>query len=147
MTYKNIVELIELNEVKDTDIERCEYMVVYSIVRESLGMSSGKIAGQCQHAMQYLMQHYNDVRYDVESKLASVFRNRYEDWIHSKTHTKVILTASDKEWEKLREEYDPLIVKDAGKTEIAAGSETVMILFPMFKDERNKTLKRCQLLK
>lgn len=124
-----------------------ENLVLYSIVRIELNMSPGKIGGQCQHAIQYLMQHYANVKYDVATKDGGLFMFRYDNWINGELHTKVILKASDKEWEKLKEEYDPIIVVDAGKTEIAAGSETVMILYPMLRDERSKTLKRLQLLK
>lgn len=119
-------------------------LVLYSIVRKSLGMSAGKIAGQCQHAMQYLMEEYNK---NNDDGLATHLFSRVNAWINTKTHTKVILEASDNEWAKLKEEYDPIVVIDAGKTEIAAGSETVICLYPMFRSERNGLLKRLQLLK
>jgi peptidyl-tRNA hydrolase len=140
MTYKNI-------PISNDYAASGNDLVLYSIVRKDLGMSGGKIPGQCQHAMQYFMQHYLKVKYNTSFTIGDSFMDRYENWINSNTHTKIILEASDKEWEKLREEYDPIIVIDAGKTEIPAGSETVMILYPMLRDERSKTLKRCQLLK
>lgn len=122
-------------------------LVVYSIVRKELNMSPGKIAGQCQHAMQYLVQYYTNVKNMHPSTLGDLFLDRYENWSKNIYHTKIILETSDKEWDKIKEEYDPIIVIDAGKTEIVAGSETVAILYPMLRDERSKTLKRLQLLK
>ncbi len=132
--FKNIPELTEVPTEENQ-------LVLYSIVRKSLSMSPGKIAGQCQHAMQYLMGFIMN-SFNNENVLL-----RTNLWLKTKTHTKIILEASDNEWAKLKEEYDPIIVIDAGKTEIAAGSETVIILYPMFRDERSKTLKRLQLLK
>ncbi len=142
--YKNCPPII--NEITEGN-----QLVVYTIVREGLGMSVGKIAGQCQHAIQYLMEKFiidRDVIKFNKENIIDAFRfvNRMNLWKESKTHTKIVLKASDKEWEKLKEEYDFIYVTDAGKTEIEAGSETVAILYPMFRDERSKTLKRCQLL-
>lgn len=128
-------------------------LVVYLIVRESLGMSAGKIGGQCGHAIQYLMQEYIEVLMLEEGggfdiiPIMEHFFYRMTDWMNSKTHTKIVLKASDKEWEKIKEEYDPIVVVDMGKTEIAVGSETVIALYPMFRSERAKTLQKLQLFK
>jgi len=116
-------------------------LVVYLIVRKELRMSVGKIAGQCGHAIHYLTSKY----YKSGSK-AEFFCERMRYWEDNDFHTKIVLAASDKEWEKLKEEYDPIIVIDAGKTEIKSGSETVIVLWPMLKDERSKILKKLQLL-
>lgn len=121
-------------------------LVVYLIVRESLGMSAGKIGGQCGHAIQYLMQEFYSIN-NHNWNAMNWFIIRMNKWIESKTHTKIVLKASDKEFEKIKEEYNPIIVVDAGKTEIAANSETVIVLYPMFRSERTKTLQRLQLLK
>jgi peptidyl-tRNA hydrolase len=149
MTYKNIPKSINMDQIidKEDNSKFGNNLVVYSIVKKSLNMSCGKIPGQCQHAIQYFINNYYINKYNVETELGTLFNIRFEYWHVSNTHTKVILEASDKEWEKLKEEYDPIIVIDAGKTEIPAGSETVMILYPMLREERSKTLKRCQLLK
>lgn len=143
--YKNCLPLID-------EITEENQLVVYSLVRESLNMSVGKVAGQCQHAIQYLMQKWNldyfasiNNNHEIEKK--SNFQIRMCAWLNSDTHTKVVLGVSDKEWDKLKEEYDFIYVTDAGKTEIAVGSETVAILYPMLRSERSKVLKRCQVLK
>lgn len=137
--YKACPELIE-------DMTDENPLVVYSIIRKSLGMSVGKIASQCQHAIQYFIDKY--FQYVDDFHLGnSEFNSRFLKWKDSSTHTKITLEASDNEWEKLKLEYDPIIVVDAGKTEIPAGSETVMILWPMFRSERSKLLKRLQNLK
>jgi peptidyl-tRNA hydrolase len=67
-------------------------------------------------------------------------------WINS-DYRKVILYANDKEWNLLKETYNPTIVIDNGLTEINPNTETVMVFWPMFKNERCKTLKRLQALK
>lgn len=143
-SYKNCLPLTE-------EITKENQLVVYTLVRKSLGMSVGKIAGQCQHAMQYFMLKWNLINNGsvIDGNLWTdheLFK-RMLNWLNSETHTKVVLTVSDIEWDKLKEEYDFIYVIDAGKTEIAAGSETVAILYPMLRSERSKVLKRCQVLK
>ena len=55
---------------------------------------------------------------------------RLEIW-HKESYRKVILKADDKEWEKIKEELYCFVVKDAGLTEINAGEETVLGLWPI----------------
>ena len=67
----------------------------------------------------------------------------------SSSFRKVVLRASDKEWVKLKEEFNGsmVLVIDAGLTEIPSGSETVIGLFPMRKSQCSKTIQRLQVLK
>lgn len=141
-------------------------IVMYLIVRESLGMSAGKLAAQCAHASQMLLlQCYEEQRkwecgldpvcgptnedYDAlpeETKLRWIL---FDKWLQS-SFRKVVLRADDKEWVKLKAEISEsnrVIVVDAGLTEIAAGSETVIGLWPILKSERPKLIKKLQVLK
>lgn len=155
-------------------------IVMYLIVRESLGMSIGKTAAQCAHASQMLTLKYFDLKKEfnnhqkmilsppssfpdfvldkfTEDRLANAHQKYrelrpqlsiFEDWIQS-SFRKVVLRASDKEWGKLKEEFKDsmIMVVDAGLTEIASGSETVIGLWPIRKSQVSKTIKKLQVLK
>jgi peptidyl-tRNA hydrolase len=123
---------------------------VYLIVNKDLGMSIGKVGAQCGHAIQYLIEYYNaktgSYLIDIDKSNIDI-HNRMMGWKIDSRIGKIVLGADTKEFNKLEEEYDPIVVVDAGLTEIAPKSKTVICLYPMFKDERSKTLKRLQLLK
>jgi len=146
MTDHNSPEAIEARKNQEDPI------IMYLVVRESLGMSIGKTAAQCAHASQMLMLTFNEMEAkdicgwasDLDIDKISLFRN----WLKS-SFRKVVLKADDKEWIKLKEamEEHDVIVVDAGLTEIAANSETVIGLWPMHKSKVGKLVKRLQVLK
>ena len=141
-------------------------LVMYLIVRESLNMGAGKVGAQCGHAVQLIMLEWINMQKLVASRMISDSINRkidvpcandkqvenynkFNDWVDRKTNgsfRKVVLRAKDKEWEKIKNELDHVIVVDAGLTEVAAGSETVIALWPMRKSERPPLIKRLQVL-
>lgn len=141
-------------------------IVMYLIVRESLGMGMGKTAAQCAHAAQMLQLQFGklDERLNELEELDSTFGalnpnetvewskeqprwHMFNEWLES-SFRKVVLKADEKEWVKLKEWPNKVVVVDAGLTEIAAGSETVIGYWPMLKSEAQKTLiKRLQALK
>ena len=141
--------------------------VMYLIVRESLGMSAGKIGSQCAHASQTLQYLYQKLGWEIESYLplphesvAYDWRNIPQDlkdksdaftrWIDSLARI-VVLKADDKEWEKIKsaypDKYQKVVVVDAGLTEIEPNSETVIGLWPQKKSQVPKILSRLQALK
>jgi len=146
-------------------------IVMYLVVHETLGMSTGKTAAQCAHASQMLTLKYFTVK-EASSKMQkhmskpdlapaekeetmAVYKSIQPyisimgEWLNS-SFRKVVLKADDKEWAKLKEEFKDqymVLVVDAGLTEIAAGSETVIGLWPMRKSQRPKTVTRLQVLK
>lgn len=131
-------------------------------------MSIGKTAAQCAHASQMLTLLF--VKKDRERSVNMGFLgkinqdngvyevdnvtmqriNIMEEWLNS-SFRKVVLRADDKEWEKVKgsflEGITRVTVIDAGLTEIAAGSETVIGLWPMRKSEVPKVIKKLQVLK
>ncbi len=154
-------------------------IVMYLIVRESLGMSIGKTAAQCGHACQlmseemYKYAHYM-VSLDTKMKdfgkppgeglrLRSIFQkleeivNTYGLWLQHHGYRKVVLSASEKEWEKVKLAFPQpadnqlekghILVVDNGLTELSPNTETVIALFPMLKSTAPKIIKRLQLLK
>lgn len=127
-------------------------IVMYLIVRESLNMGVGKIAAQCAHASQMLAFKYTnavgwtealDFDYPPEEEI-------FSEWLKG-SFRKVVLKADDKEWEKLKKEYEGnkfvVHVIDAGLTEVPSGSETVIGLWPMKKSQAPKVVKKLQVLK
>ena len=142
-------------------------IVMYLIVRESLGISIGKIGAQCAHASQMLQLKYNQFEKVVtnfdclenigvppsfeEKKEFDLVNSQYvifNKWLDS-SFRKVVLRADDKEWAKLKETFkdNMVVVIDAGLTELEPGSETVIGLWPMYKSQAPKLLKRLQVLK
>jgi PTH2 family peptidyl-tRNA hydrolase len=130
---------------------------MYLIVRESLGMSIGKTSAQTAHASQMLLLKYLDFKKSFDYVAAShgepnMKKNfhkvcDFQFWLDS-SFRKVVLKADDKEWVKVKAEFtDYVLVVDAGLTEIASGSETVIGLWPMRKSEVPKVIKKLQVLK
>jgi PTH2 family peptidyl-tRNA hydrolase len=128
-------------------------IIMYLIVKESLGMSAGKIAAQCAHASQMMLLKYMEFeRYEHSTKLPPFSREVYDsitEWLDN-SFRKVVLRASDSEWNKIKEQYPEkrrITVVDAGLTEVDPGTETVIGLFPMRKSVVPKVIKRLQVLK
>lgn len=145
-------------------------IIMYLVVRESLinDMGLGKCCAQVGHAVSMLMIDYHklDKRYDkyiteLDKKFDQDYTNPdlignnfpmiqyilWADWLKEGI-CKIALKADDKEWMKLKEEQkDSLVlVVDAGKTQIPAGSETVIGLPPIRQSQRTKLVKRLQIL-
>lgn len=116
-------------------------VAMYIIVRKQLQLSAPKLAVQVGHVVQLLMIHH----YDANSYKDGTDRI-IEKWM-SQAFRKILLGASDKEFEKIKEEEYGFLIVDAGLTEIEHGTETVFGLIPMHKSERPKTIKKLQLLK
>lgn len=126
-------------------------LVMYLVVRETLEMSIGKACAQCAHAAQMITLEYFkrtaqlNCGQNVDTKGLSLF----EKWLDT-SFRKVSLKADDKEWQKVKAQLEPssfITVVDNGLTEIPAGSETVIGVWPMLKSERPKILKKLQVLK
>lgn len=112
--------------------------VMYIIVRKDLGMSIGKLAAQCCHAVEALHE-LNDKAFD----------NNLNEWKQN-NRTKIVLSANESQWKKLKTEavlYSHIIVTDAGYTELNPNTETVIAFSPVRKSMRPKLLTRLQLLK
>ena len=134
-------------------------IVMYLIVRESLGMSIGKVGVQCGHAVQLLMLKREEILSKLdfigsvhsESIMQKYFAQMclFNTWLNS-GYRKVTLRASEKDWIKLKEiftENERIIVVDLGLTELAPMTETIIGLLPMRKSERPKLLTKLQTLK
>lgn len=145
--------------------EQADPITMYLVVRESLGMSAGKIGAQCGHAVGMLDRkhdkqiaaieaHFDPVYgppNDLEGRIPERVKKALDIWYewNQTSFRKVVLKADEKEWVKLKAlaEVPKVIVVDAGLTEIEPNTETVIGLWPMRKSERPVLVKRLQLLK
>lgn len=116
-------------------------IAMYIVVREDLNMSAGKVAAQVGHAVEALI----NIKFD---KLSQDDFNAYDLYATSYGRRKIVLKADNNEWAKLKElTCRKSVVVDAGLTEVPAGSETVIALWPMRKSAAQQTiLKRLQVL-
>lgn len=148
-------------------------IVMYLIVRESLGMSIGKTAAQVGHAVGmlflkyseedgYLNKLYKDYVHSLyeDKSYGDIFRiytshremeeriKLFQKWMES-SFRKVVLRADENEWKKLKTDLKNqiVLVVDSGLTELPPSTETVIGVFPMYKSQRPKILKRLQALK
>jgi len=128
-------------------------IVMYVIVREELGMSVGKTGAQIGHSIQYALIHYFKAL-AINAKLHCLPQNEINHtelttrWLTNGS-TKIILKATEKEWEELKAEFGKdnfFVVKDNGKTELEPGTETCASLSPMLKSSVSKSIKRLRLL-
>ncbi len=121
--------------------------ILYLVVRESLNMSPGKVAAQVGHAVGMLYSYVINMWErgillpEETEQLANI-----EAW-HKESYRKIVLRADKNEWFKIQKELDYFVVRDAGLTQVEAGSETVMTFLPMKKSQAPKVIKRLQVLK
>lgn len=125
---------------------------MYLVVRESLNMSPGKLAVQCGHAVDMLCEK-SELAKNVDNKeRAEYLIESFAAWRKDNQRVKITLKADEKEWEKLhllvkdQPTIEYVVVRDAGRTEIPTGSETVMGFWPMTRSSRPKLLCRLQKL-
>jgi peptidyl-tRNA hydrolase len=127
----------------------------YFVINTDLKMSIGKTAVQLGHAVQYLLDKRDEVLracdhlygLDIEKKLLDQ-AFRFNEWKNGASHCKIALAANTDQFRLIKELYADscVVVRDAGRTEITPGSETVIGLYPMRKSERSKLLEGLRLL-
>ena len=114
-----------------------EEYVMYLLVRKDLKMGKGKIAAQCGHAVQEL----------IEKCPLDVKRKYYKTGC-----AKIVLQigSEDELMEKCQEVRKKTflysLVVDAGKTQIESGSKTVLGIGPVKKDEIHQIVGDLKLL-
>ena len=116
-------------------------IIMYIVARSDLAMSHGKFGAQCGHGVQLAIRKAES----LEDRIPDL-----KEW-EGKDYVKITLRVKSQDalvrlGEQLTEAGVPnCIVKDNGRTEIAAGSLTVLATVPMRKSLLMKTpLKRLQ---
>jgi len=128
--------------------EQPDPLVIYFIVRKSLKMSPGKTAAQCAHAAQMIvLKDCHNTQFSIPGDHVQLEKMRlFRNWL-VKDRTISILVAKDSNFEKIKEDFDCLVVRDAGRTEVNSGSETVIALWPMRKSQAPRSIKKLQAFK
>lgn len=120
------------------DKDREDDYTMYILINTDLGMQKGKIASQVGHVVGMLVERimrgtYEGTGATKEQQLA------YLRW--KKTgHKKIVLKATQKELEAIKDNPDAEYVVDAGKTQIPENSLTVVGFLPSCK---NKAMFTC----
>jgi peptidyl-tRNA hydrolase len=128
--------------------------VFYTVMRRSLGLSTGKAVAQGQHAMDYVTREVERIaempimrRTEEEvARLAAFYQ-----WRRTPDHAKVVLGASDEEFLQVLAENpgsgkSVFLVTDLGRTEVAPDTQTCVGLWPMRKSARSPILCKLKLL-
>lgn len=141
------------NDSEEEKVKRANQedpIVMYLIVRESLNMGMGKTAAQCAHASQMLQIKFNEVESDYNNQVKGSGSDYliFKEWLNS-SFRKVVLKADEREWKKLKDELTCTVVSviDAGLTEVEPNTNTVIGVWPMYKSNCPKIIKRLQALK
>lgn len=115
-------------------------------------MSVGKVCAQIAHGAQmFAFEYIARCMRKIESGLN--FAVLYYDpkleltkkWKDG-SFRKVVLGGKAKDFEKLKNELDVFLVRDAGLTKVERGTETVLVTWPQLRSECPKILKRLRVL-
>lgn len=105
---------------------------MYYFVNTNLNMKTGKIASQCCHGMQYICENLK--------KQKPYVQQIYNSW-RDEGCAKIILFATEEQMNELHELFSSEKVIDAGKTEVAPNSFTVLVLYPKLRDDSFNSYK------
>lgn len=124
-------------------------IVMYLIVRTSLGMSAGKACAQTGHCVGIMYEHFMNISMrnldPIFNKYEIDMKEKFSDWKND-SFRKVILRAKENQWEKLKNKLECFIVRDAGLTELIPGTESVLGIWPMKKSKRPNIIRKLQTL-
>ena len=140
-------EVKQQDEIEDTICVDESELTMYIFVNTTLGMGKGKIAGQVGHAAQYVTAKILRTGFDhiVKNHLSKILDPTYNDsevsppdeyerymkW--ESGSKKVILKATQEELLELQKLPESVSIYDAGRTQIAPNSLTVVAFYPTSK--------------
>lgn len=124
-------------------------IIQYYIVKSDINMTIGKVCAQIAHAAQMSIFGYYNACEKCKVIPAGgkplINKEITEQWLAG-SFRKVVVKAKTKDFNKIKEEVDVFVVRDAGLTEVDPGTETVMCTWPMRKSTVPKSLQRLRLL-
>jgi peptidyl-tRNA hydrolase len=112
--------------------------VMYLVVRTSLGMNAGKAAAAVGHAVQMLMVFAWEIIPTVPRSHEELVRiHEAREWLRedAPSYAKIVLGASDEEFERVQKENPGFLVVDRGFTQVEPNTPTCFGLYPMRKSE------------
>jgi PTH2 family peptidyl-tRNA hydrolase len=104
-------------------------LYMYILVNNDVKMGKGKIAGQVGHVVGLITEEIVHNYYVERTDSTIEAYNRYLSW-KKKGHAKIILKATEEEMVSLIQEKECVYIKDAGKTQIAPNTLTVVGFYP-----------------
>jgi peptidyl-tRNA hydrolase, PTH2 family len=123
-------------------------LVQYFIVRKDLDMTTGKIGALIAHAAQMMILTY----VQRKAKMSEISDGdkyllllKTDRWLEE-SFRKVVVKASKKQFDRIKEDLDCFLVRDAGLTQVETGTERVLALWPMKKSEVPKVVRRLRVL-
>ena len=118
-----------------------ELPVLYVVINNDLNMGKGKIAAQVGHVIEDIIEEL--VRAEMSSTKKKSFLDDYKIWKYN-GRAKIVLKGTTQELLQLCEVDGARYVRDAGKTQIEAGSLTAVGFFP--SRTKKELLKNFKLL-
>lgn len=103
-------------------------LYMYILVNDDLKMGKGKIAGQVGHVVGLLTEEIIRKSYEFDKGIPDCY-SRYMMW-KATGYAKVILKASEEQILQLINEPESMYIRDAGRTQIAPDSLTVLGFYP-----------------
>lgn len=94
----------------------------YIFINKRLSMGKGKCCSQTAHGMRYLCEHL--------SSQSKYVQETWDKWENNGGRTIVLYANNEAEIEELHSSYPSVKVHDAGCTQVASGSLTVLALYP-----------------
>jgi len=118
-------ELAKLTELSKPNINN---QCMYILVNDDLKMGKGKIAGQVGHVVGLITEEIIRKSYETAKGVPDCYQ-RYVEWKMT-GHAKVILKATQQQIEQMIGEPESIYIRDAGRTQIAPNSLTVLGFYP-----------------
>lgn len=119
--------------------------VMYILVNTDLKMEKGKIAGQVGHVVGIITEEIIRKAYESVTPETMEDYQHYENWIKKDMYTKVVLKATEAQLrQEIATEKKCRYIIDAGRTQIAPNSLTVVGFFP--RNDLEEKMKQYKLL-
>ena len=130
-------------KVMDKHELNADNIIMYILINNDLNMKKGKIASQVGHVVGIITEEI--IRKSLECPTKKYVRDYllYNTWIQN-GHAKIVLKASEKELQELIKTEDCRYIIDAGRTQIAPNSLTVVGFFP--RDDLKEKMREFKLL-
>lgn len=103
---------------------------LYLLVNQDLKMSKGKIGAQCGHAVQEIVERAMKAIYSPGRRRPPFCLDTYHRWSEDGSR-KIVLKGPQALLEECASDRDAVEVHDAGRTEVAPDSLTVVAWFPI----------------
>ena len=116
------------NKIDDTLNNNDNQYYMYVLVNDDLKMGKGKIAGQVGHVVGLITEEIIRKSYESIKGIPDCYL-RYIQWKNS-GHAKIILKATQEKITSFMGHPESIYIIDAGKTQIAPDSLTVIGFYP-----------------